>query len=94
MHGTSVHAPVPSLQCTPEGSPSDRDAQQVPLERWDIERVYAPGLASDRMYARHAAWLGGVDRFDAALFGFSKAQATATDPQVLLGGYADYLVDG
>ena len=34
------------------------------------------------MYARHAAWLGGVDRFDAALFGFSKAQATATDPQV------------
>jgi acyl transferase domain-containing protein len=54
----------------------------VPLERWDIERVYAPGLASDRMYARHAAWLGGVDRFDAALFGFSKAQATATDPQV------------
>ena len=55
---------------------------QVPLERWDIERVYAPGLASDRMYARHAAWLGGVDRFDAALFGFSKAQATATDPQV------------
>ena len=54
----------------------------MPLERWDIERVYAPGLASDRMYARHAAWLGGVDRFDAALFGFSKAQATATDPQV------------
>jgi acyl transferase domain-containing protein len=54
----------------------------VPLERWDIERVYAPGLASDRMYARHAAWLGGVDRFDAALFGLSKAQATATDPQV------------
>lgn len=58
----------------------------MPLERWDIERVYAPGLASDRMYACHAAWLGGVDRFDAALFGFSKAQATATDPQVLLGG--------
>ena len=48
--------------------------------------MYAPGLASDRMYARHAAWLGGLDRFDAALFGFSKAQATATDPQVCFVG--------
>jgi acyl transferase domain-containing protein len=55
----------------------------VPLQRWDIERMYTPGLASDKMYARHAAWLDSVDRFDAALFGFSKAQATATDPQVL-----------
>lgn len=56
----------------------------MPLERWDIERLYAPGLVSDKMYTRHAAWLPVVDHFDAALFGFSKAQAVATDPQVEL----------
>ena len=55
---------------------------QTPLERWDIEQLYAPGLAPDRIYARHAAWLSGVDEFDAAMFGFSKSQAQATDPQV------------
>ena len=59
-------------------------SQQVPLDRWDIEAFYAPGLAAERMYTRHGAWLAGVERFDAALFGFSKSEAVATDPQVSL----------
>lgn len=55
---------------------------QVPLDRWDIERYFAPGIVSDKMYTRHAGWLSHVDRFDAAMFGFSRAEALATDPQV------------
>ncbi len=58
--------------------------EQVPLDRWDIERFFAPGITSDKMYTRHAGWLSDVDRFDAAMFGFSRAEAVATDPQVLM----------
>lgn len=52
------------------------------MERWDIEQLYAPDNASGKMYTRHAAWLAGVEHFDASMFGFSKSQAVATDPQV------------
>ena len=57
-------------------------ARQVPLERWDIQRLYSPDLAAGRMYTRLAAWLADVDQFDGAVFGMNRGEATATDPQV------------
>jgi len=56
---------------------------QVPLERWDIERLYSPDLAAGKMYTRLGAWLTAIDQFDAAMFGMHHSEAVATDPQVL-----------
>lgn len=41
---------------------------EVPHERWSIERAYAPEVAVDKMYVRHAGFLSGVQEFDAATF--------------------------
>jgi len=40
----------------------------VPLERWDLERAYAPDVATDKMYVRYAGFLTAVDAFDADAF--------------------------
>ena len=56
---------------------------QVPLERWDIERLYSPDLAAGKMYTRLGAWLTAIDQFDGAMFGMHHTEAVATDPQVL-----------
>ena len=53
----------------------------IPIERWDLEPLYSPEVASGRMYARFAACMDGVDAFDGACFGMPRAEALATDPQ-------------
>ncbi|WP_203073865.1 type I polyketide synthase [Falsiroseomonas ponticola] len=60
-----------------------RDAvTEVPPERWDATALFdadpdAPGRASSRW----GAFLDAIDRFDAALFGISRREAEAMDPQ-------------
>lgn len=45
------------------------DLQQlIPLERWSLERCYSPDVAVDKMYARFAGFIPGVEAFDAAAF--------------------------
>ena len=56
---------------------------QVPLERWDVERLYSPDLAAGKMYTRLGAWLTAIDQFDGAMFGMHHSEAIATDPQAL-----------
>ena len=53
----------------------------MPVERWDLEALYAPEVASGRMYARFAACMDGVEAFDGACFGMPRAEALAADPQ-------------
>ncbi len=55
--------------------------EQVPITRWDVDALYSPEPASGTIYARLAAFVGGIDLFDAALFLLSPAEASATDPQ-------------
>lgn len=38
------------------------------LRRWDIEVAYAPNVAINRTYVRHAGFLSAVDSFDADAF--------------------------
>ncbi len=40
----------------------------IPAERWDIEAAYAPDVAIDHTYVRHAGFLAAVDCFDAEAF--------------------------
>ena len=40
----------------------------IPAERWDIEAAYAPDVAIDHTYVRHAGFLSAVDCFDAEAF--------------------------
>ena len=56
----------------------------MPLERWDIERLFSPDLAAGKMYTRLGAWLTAIDQFDGAMFGMNHSEAVATDPQVWL----------
>src|SRR4051812_10808816 len=45
---------------------------EVPAGRWDVEAYYAPAPdAPGKMYARHGAFLDGVELFDAQFFGIS-----------------------
>ncbi len=54
---------------------------QAPHARWAASAVYSPEPAAGRLYARCAAYVAGIDRFDAACFGMASAEALATDPQ-------------
>ena len=54
---------------------------QAPHARWAADAVYSPEPAAGRLYARCAAYVAGIDRFDAACFGIGSAEALATDPQ-------------
>lgn len=43
--------------------------RQVPHQRWDLEHYYCPEPRGDlTMYVRMAAFVDGLDNFDASLF--------------------------
>ena len=48
----------------------------VPLDRWDLESLKAPGLG-----ARFGGFVADWARFDAGLFGVSPSEAAVMDPQ-------------
>ena len=70
--GLSCRYPAPSGEAASgaasfwAGADAAADLQEpVPFSRWDVDRLYAPDPADGRMYARFAAFLRGVERFDA-----------------------------
>ena len=62
---------------------SGRDAiSEIPSDRWNVDDYYdndptAPG----KMYARHGAFIRGVDQFDPAFFGMTPRETADLDPQ-------------
>jgi len=60
-----------------------RDAiSTVPAERWDADSMYSPLPGTrGRMISRWGGFLTDVDRFDAAFFEVSAAEAIVMDPQ-------------
>lgn len=40
----------------------------VPHERWSVDSYFAPEVAVNKMYVRHAGFLQGVQNFDASVF--------------------------
>ncbi|HEX7843987.1 MAG TPA: beta-ketoacyl synthase N-terminal-like domain-containing protein, partial [Kofleriaceae bacterium] len=56
--------------------------REVPSERWDLERWYAPEPGRPgKMQSRWGGFLDDIDRFDAAFFGISPREAEEMDPQ-------------
>ncbi len=56
--------------------------REVPPERWDLERWYAPEPGRPgKMQTRWGGFLGDIDQFDAAFFGISPREAEEMDPQ-------------
>lgn len=53
----------------------------IPLDRWDMDVLYSPEVAANKIYARFAATVSGVAEFDGELFRLPRAEALATDPQ-------------
>merc|ERR1719487_1966690 len=54
----------------------------MPLSRWNVEEYYdAERGVPGKMYVRSAHFIAGVEMFDAAFFGMSALEASATDPQ-------------
>lgn len=51
--------------------------QLIPLERWSLERCYSPNVAVDKMYARFAGFIPGVEAFDAAAFRYDTSPLDA-----------------
>ncbi len=59
-----------------------RAIQEIPAERWEIERFYDPTPQSiGKMNTLQGGFIKGVDRFDAAFFGIGEAEARHIDPQ-------------
>ncbi|CAK9102638.1 unnamed protein product [Durusdinium trenchii] len=55
---------------------------EMPYSRWDTDEYYDPAVPTGlEMYVCHAAFIANVELFDAQLFGISKAEADAMDPQ-------------
>lgn len=62
---SAVHEAASSVDDFWVGTAQAADLQEmVPLPRWGLEQVYAPGTASGKMYARFATFVFGVERFD------------------------------
>ena len=54
----------------------------MPYSRWDADEYYDPAMPTGlEMYVRHAAFVDRVEFFDAQLFGITKVEAEAMDPQ-------------
>lgn len=53
----------------------------IPADRWDVDALYSPEVASGKLYARFAAAVSGVGEFDGGMFRLSRSEALATDPQ-------------
>ena len=55
---------------------------EMPYSRWDADEYYDPAMPTGlEMYVRHAAFVDRVEFFDAQLFGITKVEAEAMDPQ-------------
>jgi acyl carrier protein len=55
---------------------------EIPNTRFDIDEYFDPKMPTPgKMYVRKAAFIEGVELFDAAFFGISAAEAKTMDPQ-------------
>ncbi|MEM9855377.1 MAG: type I polyketide synthase, partial [Pseudomonadota bacterium] len=55
---------------------------EMPKDRWDVAAHYSPDPEKPGCYyTKHAGFISGHDRFDAAFFGLTPLEATYMDPQ-------------
>eukprot|EP00931_Biecheleriopsis_adriatica_P055598 TRINITY_DN32914_c0_g1_i1.p1 TRINITY_DN32914_c0_g1~~TRINITY_DN32914_c0_g1_i1.p1 ORF type:complete len:1181 (-),score=231.29 TRINITY_DN32914_c0_g1_i1:30-3572(-) len=66
---------------------------QIPILRWDHNNFYDPsaeGWKRGKTYAKHAAFIDGIELFDARMFGISPMEAAGMDPHMRLTLEAGY----
>ncbi len=54
---------------------------EVPPERWDKDKFYAPEPTPGKMVTKHGGFIDNVDLFDAQFFEISPREAVQIDPQ-------------